>query len=116
MTTPFAFEILTWLIAAFFLVGASINAVAPASIRADYARWGYPAWFHAVTALLEVAVVVLLLVPGGRMAGVVLGLLVMMAATGTTLFHREYKRAIAPAVVLLLLLTLGWSLLSNFGA
>lgn len=113
MTAPLTFEIFTWLITAFFFVGAAINFIAPTSIRADYARWGYPGWFHYVTALLELAVALQLLFPATRLQGAALGALVMLAAVGTTLTHREYKRAIAPFVVLLLTLALAWSMLAD---
>lgn len=110
MLAPVASQSLIWVIAAFFLIGAAINTFAPASIRADYARWGYPKWFHYVTAALESGVVILLLFPAARFAGAVLGALVLLAAAGTTLAHREYGRAVAPTIALLLTVTLAWSM------
>lgn len=100
--------VLAWLLAAFFIVGAVINCALPVSIRKDYERWGYPDWFHYVTAALELVVAALLLVPASRPLGAALGTAVMAAAAGTTLIHQEYGRAVAPSVVLLLTATLGW--------
>lgn len=107
--------VLVWLLAASFIVGTVINCFTSESVRKDYARWGYPDWFHYVTAALELTVAVLLLFPASRPLGAALGTAVMAAAAGTTLIHREYARAIAPSVVLILIATLGWILMSGGG-
>lgn len=107
--------VLAWPLSAFFIVGTVINCVVPESVRKDYARWGYPGWFHYVTAVLELAVAVLLLFPAGRPFGAALGTAVMAAAAGTTLIHREYARTIAPSVVLVLTATLAWIVMSGGG-
>jgi len=88
-----------WLLAAFFLVGAIGNAFPSAAIEADYQRWGYPYWFHYVTAALELGVAILLVLPGTRLIAGLLGCLVMAAAAGTVLMHGEYTHAIAPLAV-----------------
>lgn len=91
---------LAWLLAAFFLFGAWGNVFLSPDNAASYARWGYPDWFHYVTALLELAAAILLLRSGTRVWGAGLGVLVMGAASLTTLVHSEYGHAVAPLVVL----------------
>ena len=102
-----AASLLSWLLVAFFAVGAGINLIAPKAIRDDYTRWGYPAWFHYATAALELTVAVLIAFAASRPFGAALGAAVMASAAGTTMFHGEYTRAIAPSVVLVLTLALG---------
>lgn len=104
-------DIPAWLLAAFFLAGSIGNTFVSEDIAADYARWGYPDWFHYVTALFELTTAVLLVRRPLRPLGAVLGSAVMLAATGTVILHGDYSRAVAPAVVLgvsvlVLLLTL----------
>lgn len=84
----------------FFIIGAIGNWIAPPKIAADYARWGYPASFHYVTAVLEALAAAMILLPSTRSAGAVLGALVMGAAIATLLKHREYGHAIPAAIVL----------------
>lgn len=67
---------------------------------ASYARWGYPEWFHYITATLELAAAALLINPATRKLGAAIGSFVMAAASLTTLFHAEYDQAIAPLIVL----------------
>jgi hypothetical protein len=67
---------------------------------ASYARWGYPDWFHYITATLELAAAALLINPATRKLGAAIGSFVMAAASLTTLFHAEYDQAIAPLIVL----------------
>ncbi|UHD45965.1 DoxX family protein [Aureimonas altamirensis] len=104
MTLDFTLSMIGWLAAAAFAAGAAINFVAPPSIRADYARWGYPNGFNFVTAVMESLVAIALLFPSTRLWGAVLGALVMVVAAGTTLRHGEPKRAIAPSAFLILCL------------
>ncbi|QEI07551.1 DoxX family protein [Pigmentiphaga aceris] len=99
---------LAWGLAAFFLFGSVLNAIAPASIRASFTRWGYPDWFHYVTAALEFLTAVLLVLPAFRLAGVALAILVMIAAIVTLLHHDEHAHAVAPCVVLALATACGW--------
>lgn len=94
---------MTWILAAFLLFGSGLNAVGPRPIRADYVRWGYPRGFRFVTAGLELAAAILLVVPAFQLAGALLGASIMTAAVATTLKHGEPARAVAPA------LTLAWA-------
>lgn len=98
-----AHDILAWVLAAFFVVGAIGNWIAPANVRAEYARWGYPDWFHYVTAVLELLVAALLLFASTRFWGIGLGAAIMLAAIATLLIHKEYRHALLPTTVLLFL-------------
>lgn len=99
-------SILALLLAAFFLVGAAVNAIGPSQIRADYARWGYPDGFRFFTAVLELTTAALLFLPAYRTIGVMLGAVVMTGALLTLLRNKEVRHAIAPTVVIILLLAL----------
>ncbi|WP_373946898.1 DoxX family protein [Paracoccus marcusii] len=95
-------------LAAFFLLGGTLNFFASPEIQADYARWGYPDWFPYVTGLLEWIAAALLAVPRTRLAGSLLGALLMAAAAATVLLHGEWSHAIPPLVVLALVTLNGW--------
>lgn len=95
-------SVLAWLLAAFFLVGAYGNTFVSPEIAADYARWGYPDWFHYVTAVIELTTAILLAWRPLRLLGALLGCAVMSSAAATVLLHAEYSHAIPPAVVLAL--------------
>ncbi|GGF49848.1 hypothetical protein GCM10011611_65320 [Aliidongia dinghuensis] len=99
---------LAWLLAAFFIIGGIVNWIAPNPIRQNYARWQYPDRFHYITSVLELAAAALLLFPPTRLLGAGLGAVIMIAAIGTLLRHREYTHAITPAIVLTLATFSGW--------
>lgn len=100
-----------WLLAAFFAFGAYGNTFISKENAAAYAAWGYPDWFHYITALLELAAAILLIRAATRPFGAILGASVMAAAVLTTLVNADYGHAVAPGVVLLVsLLVLGLSL------
>ncbi|MEO4002080.1 DoxX family protein [Mesorhizobium sp. CAU 1732] len=103
-----AHDLLAWALAIFFFVGAIGNWIAPANVRAEYARWGYPDWFHYVTAVLELVVAVLLIFASTRVWGVGLGIAVMLAAIATLLIHKEYRHALLPTSALLFLALQGY--------
>ncbi|MFD2439942.1 DoxX family protein [Paracoccus kondratievae] len=87
------------------------NLFLSAENEAAYARWGYPGWFHYLTAALELSAALLILYSPSRIYGAALGACVMAAAALTTLGHGEYAHGVAPLVVLavaLILLALSW--------
>lgn len=100
--------LLAWLLAAFFLIGSIGNLLAPEQLLADYARWGYPRWFHYVTGSLELVAAILLASRSLRFPGAVLGAAIMLAASATVLFHGEHAHAMAPLVVLAFSAAIGW--------
>lgn len=92
---------LAWLLAAFFLFGAYGNTFISEENAAAYAAWGYPGWFHYITAILELAAGLLLIRAISRPYGAGLSALVMAAASLTTLLNADYDHAVAPSIVLL---------------
>jgi hypothetical protein len=95
-------------LAAFFVVGSLSNIFAPASIYAEYLKWGYPRWFHFVTGSLELTTAVLLLRAQTRPWGAALGCAVMLAAFATVTLHGEYGHGVAPLVAAALSILVGW--------
>lgn len=96
-------------LAAFFVVGSLSNIFAPPSIYEEYLRWGFPHWFHFVTGSLELTTAILLALERTRPWGSVLGCTVMVAALTTVIFHGEYGHGVAPLVVAILSVLVGWS-------
>lgn len=96
---------LSGLLAAFFLVGGTMNLFPPEAVRRDYARWGYPDGFHYVTGGLELLAAALLALPRSRGFGRAIATMVMLAALTTLLVFAEYGHAAGPAIVLAALLT-----------
>ncbi|SDO96099.1 DoxX-like family protein [Lutimaribacter pacificus] len=95
-------NLFAWLLAAFFVIGGTMNIFATEQILADYDRWGYPGWFHYLTGTLEWASAILMIFPATRLAGSALAGCVMLGAAATVLSHGEYGHAVPPLVVLAL--------------
>jgi DoxX-like family len=102
-------SVLNYLLAAFFLLGAGINFVAPATVRGDFERWGFPSWFHLVVSGLELAAAVLLALPAYRRFGVAIGGMAMLGAAAVVLYHGEFAHALAPGAVLVMLAAYIWT-------
>lgn len=96
------------LLAAFFVIGGTLNIFASDAILADYERWGYPDWFHYVTGGLEWLTAVLIASPAARQFGNLLGCGVMASAAATVLLHGETGHAIPPLTVFALVALNGW--------
>lgn len=90
---------LVYIVAAIFVVGALVNLIGPAGVRASYLRWGYPAGFRFVTAALEAAAAALMLLPATRTIGLNVGIAIMLAAIATLIRAREPLHSI-PAILL----------------
>lgn len=101
-------QVLSLILAAFFVVGSLSNIFAPGSIYGEYLRWGYPRWFHFVTGSLELTTAILLFRAPTRVWGSALGFTVMLAALATVIVHGEYGHAIPPLVVATCALVVGW--------
>jgi uncharacterized membrane protein YphA (DoxX/SURF4 family) len=96
-------NIVAWVLALAF-IGAGIgNAAGGAAIQAQFQRWGYPAWWNFVTAGLEIFDAVLIVFPATRLFGLALGAAVMIAATGTVIWRREYRH-LPPCMVFIALI------------
>jgi hypothetical protein len=95
-----ALTALRWLLAAFFVFLAAKNLSGDATMARDFARWGFPGWFRAATALAQIAGALLLLdVRAAFWGGAVLAG-VLAGATATHLLHDPPAAAISPLVVL----------------
>lgn len=101
-------HIFAGLLAAFFALGGFLNIFASSEVLENYARWGYPDWFHYLTGTLEWCSALLIVLPRTRLIGSMLAAAVMTAAAGTVLLHGEYAHAIAPLIVLGLVGLNGW--------
>ncbi len=99
-------RLITILLILVFAAGALLNLIAPPPIVEDYARWGYPGWFHFITAACELATAILLGRRMTRSLGITLGNVVMFAATAILIVHGEWAHAIGPVAILLLLTSL----------
>lgn len=97
-------QVLAYGLVVFFIIGAAGNIMAPKTIAEEYARWGYPHWFHFVTGGLELTSALLMARSASRIVGSLLGVCIMASAVVTVIFHGEYSHAIAPAIVLGLLM------------
>jgi multisubunit Na+/H+ antiporter MnhB subunit len=95
-----------WLLVVAFFGAGLFNAIGTATTQTNFARWGYPGWWHRATGALEMANAVLIAFPVTRWLGLVLGAVIVAAAALTLLRHREYAH-LAPLGVFLVMLTLG---------
>ena len=97
---------LPWLLAFAFAAAGIVNLLGIGSVRADFAHWGYPAWFHRLVGVVELLGAALLAWSPTRVFGT-LGLLAIMAAAILTLLrHREGAAHLVPAIALSVLLIL----------
>ena len=92
-----------WLLVAAFFGAGVFNAIGTRATRESFARWGYPNWWHLVTGGLEILCAILIALPLGRDAGLVLGTIIIAAALLTVLRHREYSDLAPPSVFLALI-------------
>lgn len=82
------------------MIGAGgVNFVGPASVRASFAHWGYPAGFHRVTGGLEVATGLLLLIPSTSRVGATGTAIILLAAVATVIRYRDWGH-LPPALIL----------------
>jgi hypothetical protein len=79
--------IFIWLLAAAFASAGLFNAIATSTMRSNFVRWGYPAWWCRVTGGLEISAAILVAIPATR----VLCAVILAAAALTILRHREFS-------------------------
>ena len=94
-----------WILAAGFFGAGLVNAISAPATRSSFVRWGYPQWWGRVTGGLEMAAAVLIVLPGTRVAGLILGAAIIAAAVLTVLRHRDFSH-LAPLGVFVALLAL----------
>jgi uncharacterized membrane protein YphA (DoxX/SURF4 family) len=91
-----------WILAVFFIFGAYTNTFISPEYATLYTVWGYPEWFHYVTAILELITAIFLISEFFRHYGACLAILLMSAALLSALLNGDYSHASAPLVVLIL--------------
>lgn len=92
-------SLLAWILVAAFLGAGSFNIRGSASTKEGFVRWGYPAWWNVVTGGLELLAAALVAFPPTRLAGLLLGGAICLAAVATIVRHREYAH-LPPGVAL----------------
>jgi len=94
-----------WLLAAGFLGAGIMNVIGLATIKADFARWGYPGWWHILTGGIEIICAALMATQASRIIGLALGAVIIAAAIVTVLRHRDFSH-LAPLGVFVVFLVL----------
>ena len=92
-----------WLLAAAFFGAGTFNVIGTRATREGFVRWGYPGWWNWVTGGLEISSAILIAIPAARIAGLVLGTMVITAALLTVLRHREFSHLVPLGVFLTLI-------------
>jgi uncharacterized membrane protein YphA (DoxX/SURF4 family) len=96
----FAPTILLGALVVVFLVAGVINIGGRGTVKADFARWGYPAGFHRVCGGLELVGAALVLVPSTTYWGLALLGNIMAGAIFSLLRSREPLSHLAPALII----------------
>ncbi len=96
--------IVTYAIAAMFLMSGGMKFMAPPEMVENFARWGFAQWFIYVVGAVEVGAAVLLALPATRVVGALILAVTMVGAAATHLLAGEYLHTF-PAVMLLTGLT-----------
>jgi uncharacterized membrane protein YphA (DoxX/SURF4 family) len=96
--------ILVVVLTAVFLVAGAINLSGRGTVKADFARWGFPAGFHLFCGGLELVGAALLLLPSTRLWGLMLLGVIMAGAVLSLLRNREPFSHLAPALAIAVLL------------
>ena len=97
--------VLVWLLVAGFFGAGLFNILGTRATRAEYVAWGYPHWWCWMTGGLEIVAATFIAIPPLRSAGIVLGILIILAAVVTLLRHRSYRH-LPPAVAFLVVIAL----------
>jgi hypothetical protein len=90
---------MAWLLALAFAGAGLFNAIGGAAVRAEFVRWGYPAWWNFVTAALEGLAAALIFLPETRVWGLAFAAMVLIAAIATVTWRGDYKH-LPPGVAL----------------
>ena len=93
-------------LAVVFIVAGAINISGRGTVKADFARWGFPDGFNLVCGGLELVGAALLLSASTRFWGLALLGVIMAGAIVALLRHREPVSHLAPAFAIAGLLAL----------
>jgi uncharacterized membrane protein YphA (DoxX/SURF4 family) len=110
---PLVPTILVAALTAVFLVAGTINLSGRGTVKADFARWGFPAGFNLVCGGLELVGAALLVLPPTRLLGLVLLGVIMAGAIFSLLRNREPLSHLAPAFAIAVLLLAAIALSAN---
>ncbi len=80
-----------WLLVVALFGAGLFNAIGTAATQSSFVRWGYPRWWCRVTGILEMASAVLVALPTTRAMGLILGAVIILAATLTVVRHRAFS-------------------------
>lgn len=94
-----------WLLVAAFFGAGVFNAIGAPATKGSFVRWGYPHWWCYVTGGLEIVAAALIALSPSRVAGLILGASIVVAAVLTVLRRREFPH-LAPLGVFAALLAL----------
>lgn len=81
------------------------NALGTPATQSSFVRWGYPRWWCRMTGALEIVVAVLIAFPAMRSTGLILGMVVILAAVVTVLRYRDFSH-LAPLGFFVVLLAM----------
>lgn len=107
-----AATLLAWLLTLASLGAGVVNAAGSAATRDDFVRWGYPGWWNLMTGGLEVLAAVLIAMPTARVASLMLGAAICVAAIAALVRYKDYGH-VAPCGVLTALSALDLALLAG---
>ena len=92
-------SILAMIVAVLFAVAGVVNLAGRGAVKRDFARWGYPAWFHLLCGALELLCATLLFGQQTRVLGLMLAGAILIAVLFTLVRNRESLGHLAPALV-----------------
>ncbi len=98
-----ALWVLQFLIAVLFVAFGWAKLTSRPEMVAEFARYGYPNRFYLLVGAAECLGGVLLVLSRLHSYGAALLMVIMLGALPTHLLHGEFKNAIVPAVLLILL-------------
>ncbi|WCM22878.1 DoxX family protein [Paraburkholderia bryophila] len=92
-------SILAMIVAILFAVAGMVNLAGRGAVKRDFARWGYPTWFHLLCGALELSSAALIAGQQTRGLGLALAGAIMIGALFTLVRNREPFRHLAPALL-----------------
>ena len=92
-------SILAMIVAVLFAGAGVVNLAGRGAVKRDFARWGYPAWFHLLCGALELLCAALLFGQQTRVLGLTLAGAILVVALFALLRNREPFGHLAPALV-----------------
>lgn len=88
------------LLAVVFLWAGALNLTGPSFVRAEFDKWGYPAFMRIAVGLVEISAAAMLFWPHGQRSGAAIGGVVLVGVVVSLLRTREWLRLEYPAVLL----------------